>query len=158
MAKKERKLSLARQFRAMDTKQRKFLQSLDSDERKEFSPFLSMKYSANVDGIPDLQEYYLTAANQRVNRHFFSLGHHPELQWLLCTTVSPGMGTPNHYWLRAKETKSAQERRARRFLETMYPDANDQEIDLLMELNSHEQLREHARLLGWDERRIKDEL
>lgn len=156
MAKKERKLSLARQFRAMDTKHRDFLSGLNSDERREFSSFVSMKYVGNVDGIPELQEYYLTAANQRVNRHFFSLGHHPELQWLLCTTVSPGMGTHNHYWLRAATTTNRN--RERKFLEHIVPGANETEMNLLLATNTIEQLREHARLLGWDEQRIRDEL
>lgn len=151
-----RKLSLSRQFRAMDTKQRDFYDELTDEERREFSTFITMKYSANVEGISELQEWYIQASNQRVNQNYFLLSKHPKLQWLLCTTVSPNMGIQNHYWLKKNETKP--NNKGRKFLENQFPNLSEEEIELMLAVNSTEQLREQARKLGWDEKRIRDEL
>lgn len=146
--KKERKLSLARQFRALDTKHRNFPETLDHEERKEFSTFLSFKYLSNVDGISDLQEYYILAANQQVNKHFFALSKHPNLQWLLCTTVSPGMGVHNHYWLPTKAKKA--DRRWHQLIESQYPHLNEEEIELMVKINSEDDFKQLSRDLGFE--------
>lgn len=150
------KLSIASEMRAFDTKDRAFYDNLNDQERKKFSTYLIMKYGANVEGIPDLQEYYLLAHNQRVNENFFDLGRHPKLQWLLCTTVSPGMGTHRHFWLNPK--KKISNAKLAQFLQDQFPLANEDEIELMIKLNSKTDIANMARSLGWDERRIKDEL
>jgi len=153
---KPRKLSLDRLFGAMDLKRRDFLTSLDSEERKEFSAYLSMRYASCVEGSEDLQEYYLLATNKIVNQHYSALSRHPELQWLLLSTVSPGMGRQRHYWLKGPDNRGSG--RAKRFLEQLYPHLGDDEIDLMLKINDRSDLVEMARQLGWDDRRIKDEL
>ena len=89
-------LSLSQELRALDGKNRQFRQNLTDDERKKFSPYLMLRYSASVEGSADLQAYYLLATNENVNKYFFDLDS--ELQWLTCTTVSPGLGSQRHYW------------------------------------------------------------
>lgn len=153
---KTRKLSLARQFRAMDSKQRDFLESLDEEERKEYSSFLAIKYAANVEGIPELEEYQIMATNERANPHYLALSRHPKLQWLLLTSISPGMGNHNHYWLRANAKRGSN--RLRNFVEKLYPHLSEDEVDLMISINTVEDFRTLARDLGWDDRRIRDEL
>lgn len=157
MAKKrEYKLSLEKLFTALDNKNRNFLGTLEPDELKEFSGFKTARYCANVEGIADLQEWYILAANQRVNRDFFALSRHPKLQWLLCTTVSPGMGRQRHFWLKTNDTRVRNHKQ--KFIEQMFPHLSNEEIQLTASINSDEELRKTARDLGWDEKRIKDEL
>ena len=85
----------------LDRKNRAFYDELTDEERKKFSTYLMMKYSANVEGSSDLQAWYLLASNERVNINFFDFNKHTKLQWLMCTSVSPGMGKQRHYWLGA---------------------------------------------------------
>ncbi len=89
------KLSVKNETAALDRKDVSFYDSLSDEEKKKFSPYLMMRYSASVDGSSDLQAWYLMATNERVNKNFFdiSTSHHKKFQWLLCTTVSPGLGT-----------------------------------------------------------------
>jgi hypothetical protein len=150
------RLSIQNEMRAFDHKDREFYDSLTEDELKKFSTFLMMKYGANVSGSSDLQEWYLRAHNERVNTNFYDISRHPKLQWLLCTTVSPGMGSQRHYWLKAKKDQT--DNRSRKFLAEQFPHYSDQEIDLLATINSREQLQEYARSLGWDEQDIKKQL
>ena len=149
------KISINTSMRAFDRKHRRFYDEIPLEERKKFSTYLMMKYGANVEGITELQEYYLRAHNERVNLHFYDLGRHPKLQWLLCTTVSPNMGSQRHFWLAPAQRR---ENRSTKFLEKLYPGMNNHEIELLAEINSTAQLKELARKMGWDEDRIKKEL
>jgi hypothetical protein len=149
------KLDIATEMRAFDTKDRGFYDSLTEEERKKFSTFLMLKWGPNVEGSTELQEWYLRVHNDRVNMNFFDLGRHPKLQWLLCTTVSPGLGSKRHYWIK---TQKGEGRRAHKFIESQWPHLSNAEVDLMASLNTIEQLRELARDLGWDDKRIKAEL
>ena len=44
------------------------------------------------------------------------------------------------------------------FLRNLYPHLKDDDIKLMSELNTKEDLREYARGLGWEDRTIKKEL
>jgi hypothetical protein len=152
------KMTLNSELRALDNKDRNFYDSLDAEDKKKFSPYLMLRYSASVDGHPDLQAWYLRATNERVNVNFFdiSTAQHKKLQWLLCTTTSPGMGSQKHYWLGAK--KAEKDNKAVKFLTEIYPLAKPDEIELLTRLNSKDDLKNLARQYGWDDKRIKSEL
>lgn len=150
------KLDINTEMRAFDTKDRGFYDSLSDEERKKFSTYLMLKWGANVEGSPELQEWYLRAQNERVNKNFFDIGRHPKLQWLLCTTVSPNMGAKRHYWI--KPPKGTGNQKAFKFIESQYPHLSREEIDIMVELNTVEQLKALARDLGWDDKRIKAEL
>ena len=149
------KLDIATEMRAFDTKDRAFYDSLTDEERKKFSTYLMLKWGANVEGSPDLQEWYIRVINDRVNINFFDLGRHPKLQWLSCTTVSPGLGSKRHYWLK---TKKGGDRRKQKFIESQFPHLKRDEVELMAELNTLEQLQQMARDLGWDDKKIKAEL
>ena len=152
------KLSLANELRQLDSKNRKFYDELDDTEQKKFSTYLMMKYSANVEGSTDFQEWYLRASNERVNQNFFDLGRHPKLQWLLCTTVSPGMGSQRHYWLANKKNDSPTKTKAIKFFARLYPHMKMDELELLASLNTDKEIKNFAVELGMSESDIKKEL
>jgi hypothetical protein len=149
------KLNIANEMRAFDTKDRNFYDSLNEQERKKFSTYLMLKWGANVEGSPELQEWYLRVHNDRVNMNFFDIGRHPKLQWLLCTTVSPGLGAKRHYWITNKKGGSS---KAYKFIESQYPNLTHDEIELMLAINPPEQLKSFARDLGWDDKQIKNDL
>lgn len=153
------KLDIGTEMRAFDLKDRNFYDSLTADEKKKFSTYLMLKWGANVEGEYELQEWYLRAHNERVNINFFDLGKHPKLQWLLCTTTSPGMGAKRHYWIKTKKDNDhTNHRRACKFLENEFPHLSPKEIELMAQINTIDQLRALARDLGWDDKKIKSEL
>lgn len=150
-------LSTRNRMKAVDLKDRNYYDGLNDEDRPKFSAYLTMRSAANVEGSADIQEWYLRAHNERVNINFFDLSRHTKLQWLLCTTVSPGLGIQRHYWLNLKSRDNSSDRLLKFFGE-LYPEYNQQELELMVQLNSLDQIKEHARSLGWDDRRIKDEL
>ena len=151
------KLGINNEMAQLDTKNRAFYDELDEEERKKFSTYLMMKYSANVEGSSDLQAWYLLASNERVNINFFDLSKHPKLQWLSCTSVSPGMGKQRHYWLNGKK-KEGSNTKTVKFLTKIYPTLKTDEIELLAQLNSDKEIKELAKNLGMSDSEIKKEL
>lgn len=94
------KINLNTLLLALDKKDRDFYDNLPDEDKKECVGYLNLRWSSCVTGMPELSKYYLMATNQFVNKQFFSLSKHPKLQWLVCTTVSPGMGKQHHAWIK----------------------------------------------------------
>ena len=151
------KLNIANEMRAFDIKDRNFYKELTDEERKKFSTFLMIRWGSSVQGSAELQQYYLLACNENLNKHFFDLSRHPELQWLLATTVSPGMGTFRHDWIKSKKREGGTSR-AVKFLRQIYPTYSEDELELLAQINTTADLKQLAKDLGWDDKRIKSEL
>jgi hypothetical protein len=99
------------------------------------------------------------SVNENLNKNFFDISstQHKKLQWLMATTVSPDMGAQRHDWLAAKKRESAHAREEK-FLRVVYPDRKQDEIALLAEINSRDELRQLAREMGWDDKKIKEYL
>jgi hypothetical protein len=154
----EDKLSIKNEMSQFDRKNRFFYDELDEQERKKFSPFLMIRYGATVTGNADLQAYYLMSCNERLNKHFFDINtaQHKKLQWLLATTVSPGMGTQYHQWISPK--KKTTDNKSIKFLRELHPHMKEDDLKLLSELNDKDDLKSYAQGLGWSDKDIKKEL
>lgn len=152
------KLYIGNELAALDRKDRGYLDSMTEEEKKKFSPFLMIRWGATVEGDPDLQAYYLMSTNEKLNKHFFDISatQHKKLQWLLATTVSPGMGKQRHPWLAAKKKES--DNKSIKFLREQYPHLKEDELKLMSQLNDKDDFKELARKLGWDDKRIKSDL
>lgn len=153
------KLNISNEMAKFDLKDRNFFDSLNDEEKKKFAPFLMIRWGAAVEGSGDLQAYYLMSCNEKLNKHFFdiSTSQHKKLQWLLATTVSPGMGKQYHKWLAAKKKETANNK-AEKFLAELFPAMKPDEIKLLAQINDKDDLKRLAREHGWDDKRIKSDL
>jgi hypothetical protein len=152
------KLNIANEMLQFDRKNREFYDDLSEEEKKKFAPFLMVRWGADVQGSAELQAYYLISCNERLNKHFFDISgkDHKKFQWLLCTTVSPGMGKQYHKWLAAK--KKTSDNKGTKFFAELYPHLRDDEIKLLAELNSKDDIKQLAKSHGWDDKRIKSDI
>lgn len=135
------KLNIANEMRCFDRKDRGFYDSLTEEERKKFSNYLMIRWGSSVDGGRDLQEFYVIATNERLNKNFFAINRHPKLQWLTATTVSPGMGTHRHAWIPVKKKESGN-RAARKMLLKILPAAKDSDIDALLAVNDDKAIQQ----------------
>ena len=151
------KLSISNEMAQLDAKNIGFYDELTDEERKKFSTYLMLRYAASVQGSADLQEWYLRATNDRINQNFFDLGRHPKLQWLLCTTVSPGMGPQRHYW-QASKKKDSSNSKAVKFIVKLYPHIKQDEAELLASINTEKDLKVLAKQMGMTDQDIKKEL
>lgn len=151
-------LNIKNEMAQFDHKNREFYDSLTDEERRKFSPYLMIRWGSSVGGSADLQAYYLMSANENLNKHFFDINtaQHKKFQWLVATTVSPGMGNQYHQWIAPK--KKTTDNKNMNFLRDLHPHLKEDEIRLLSELNTKDDLKEYARGLGWEEKTIKKEL
>lgn len=157
------KLNINNEMRQLDVKNRYFYDDLNEEERKKFSTFLLLRWgsaiqTSNARGIStdEMASYYLQVMNQRVNKHFWSLNKHPKLQWLLLSTVSPGVGAHKHEWI-AFKGKQAKNKRAQLFL-NFFPYLKNEDAELLSDVMSDSELEAMLKDRGWSDQDIKKQL
>ena len=143
------KLSIQNEMAEFDRKNREFYNELTDEERKKFSNYLMIRWGSCVQGSRDLQEFYLIATNERLNKRFFDINRHPRLQWLAATTVSPGMGTHRHQWIAPKK-KEVGASSVRKQLAELYPHLKDDELDLLTKITTKKDIDDYLKAAGQD--------
>jgi len=141
------RLNIANEMRMFDRKVRTFYDDLTAEEKKKFSNYLMIRWGSSVDGSRELQEFYVIATNERLNKHFFDVSKHPRLQWLMATSVSPGLGTPRHPWIAPKK-KEAGISAKRKALMAMYPTYKDDEIDVMAQITTQREIDEYNKQAG----------
>ena len=138
------KLNIKNEMRELDLKNRNFYDELTDEERKKFSNYLMIRWGSAVRGSRELQEFYVISTNERLNRHFFSVNRHPRLQWLMTTTISPGLGTFDHPWIAPKKktqsNKGATE--VRQNLMDLYPSMKLSDIETWAKLITPDELQQ----------------
>ena len=151
---KSEKLNINNEMAQLDRKHRAFYDELNEQERKDFSTFLMLRWGSCISSDnPLVQQYYVMSMNE-VNKHFFDIGRHPKLQWLLMTTVSPTKKTQKHEWI-AFKGKASKDKRAN-FLAQLYPTAKMADLEVLSKSMSDEQLKSELLKLGWEDKKIKE--
>ena len=131
-----------------DLKNRSFYDDLSDEEKRKFSAFLMIRWGSCVVGSQDLEEFYVIATNERLNKYFFNIktAGHKKLHWLLATTVSPGIGTQKHQWIppRKKQSNSKHQKK----ISELFPDLKDDEVELMAQINSEKELQQYLQLHG----------
>ena len=85
-------LDIKRELSAVDNKVYDFYDKLKPEEQKEFSPYVLMRYVANVQGDPDIQAWFLEMTNELVNKNHWELSkNHKGLLWKLFAACGAGV-------------------------------------------------------------------
>lgn len=143
------KLSIQNEMAQFDLKNREFYNELTDEERKKFSNYLMIRWGSAVQGSRELQEFYVIATNERLNKRFFDINRHPRLQWLCATTVSPGLGTQRHPWI-APRKKEPGASGIRKQLAELYPHLKDDEVELMSRINTKKDIDTYLKASGQD--------
>jgi len=146
------KLTIANEMKMFDRKVRLFYDDLTPEERKKFSNYLMIRWGSAVEGSRELQEFYVIATNERLNKHFFSVSKHPKLQWLMATSVSPDLGSQRHPWIAPKK-KQAGASAKRKQLQEIYPQYKDDEIDVMMQITTQKEIDAYFKDSGQDKKK-----
>lgn len=137
---------------ALDRKDREFYTHQNHTEQKSISMWLMMRYASSTQGA--LAPHYLIMINELVNKNFQDVSKHPELQWLLMTAAGTGKSQFHPY---LKPPKSQRKRdRISDLIQRVYPSIKPDEIDLLRQINTTEELRQLARDHGHEDREIDE--
>lgn len=136
-------------MREFDRKNREFFDELSEEEQRKFSPFLMIRWGSSVEGSRELQEFYVIATNERLNKHFFAVNgtRHKKLLWLMATSVSPDVGTHRHTWIAPKKRDNNDSAKKKQ-LRALFPNSRDDEINLMCAINSQADINRYLRKMG----------
>ncbi len=146
-------LAIHNELAAIDRKDYTYYDQLTEDQKKEFSPYILMRWCSTVEGNNDISKYYAIATNEFSNLNFFSLSRHKKLQWLIICTVSPNVGKQRHYWLGANKGKGSSA--LKNMLMEQLPNTKENDIDLILKLRTKEEIKEWLKQCGKEEKKLK---
>lgn len=149
------KITLKDETAAIDLGARLLWDTFTEDQRKQISLFLLLRYASSIrTSNRDAQELAIFKTNEYYNKHFFSLSKHPKLLWyLVCMCGNDEEKIYFHEWIGFKKKNS--DNKIFKFLEEMYPDKNDAEIELMIKKSTKAELKQYAKDLGLDDKEIK---
>ena len=145
-------IPLKDEMAAVDKKDRGFYKRLNDEQKKAFSAWMMMRYCSSVQGRDAANYIYLT--NELVNFQFMEVSKHPELQWLLLSACGTGK-IQFHPYLKPPNAKK-KKNKISEFLYQLYPNCKPEDIELMIKLNSNEELKALAYDYGYDDKTIKD--
>ena len=154
MAKKPKakpKLDIKEVMSALDTNDKDFYSRLTEEQKKEFSPWLVMRWASSVGG--NYSDYYLIMVNDLVNENFNDFKHHPELQWKLLSLCGVGF---KQYHQFIRPPKGRTKSKIQKFLLEVYPTAKYSDLELIESINTVDELKELAKDHGYDDKQIKE--
>ncbi len=152
MAKKAPAIPLKDIMAALDKRDRGYYNRLTSEQKKAFSSWMMMRYASSVQGKDAAHYIYMT--NELVNRDYSEVSKHPELQWLLLSACGFGK-VQFHPYLKPPNAKKKKDK-VSNFVAEIFPHIKNDEIELLLSINSKSELKELAKAHGYNDKSIKD--
>jgi len=152
MAKKAPAIPLKDIMAALDKRDKGYYNRLTAEQKKAFSSWMMMRYASSVQGKDAAHYIYMT--NELVNRDYSEVSRHPELQWLLLSACGVGK-IQFHPYLKPPNAKKKKDK-VSEFISSIHPHMKSEEVALLQEINSKDELKDYARSHGYDDKSIKD--
>ena len=114
---------------AVDRRNKDFYSQLSDEQKKEFSPFMIMRWTSSIKGSKQLQEHYLELTNEFLNKDFSVLYKHKELCWMLASIIGIGRNQ-FHPWIGV--SKKTKKELLTDKLSSLYPSLNQDELKILL--------------------------
>ena len=149
------KIELKEKMAAVDMGARTMWDEMDDLQRKSLKQefFILNRYISNVKGQPrDTQEHFVLTVNEYFNKYWYDLQNHPKLMWqLLSMCAHESKKIFYHEWIGFKKKK---DNKRIKFLNLVYPDMKDDEVELLAKLSELSELKAMAEDLGYGKEEI----
>jgi hypothetical protein len=155
------KIELKEKIAFVDMNVRAAWDEMTEDQRKSLKNeyFILNRYISSVkDNKRDVQEHYVLTVNNYFNKNWNEIQKHPKLLWLLlCMCSWNGEKTFFHEWIGHKK-KTGTGGKKLKFLEEIYPNRKQDELELLANLSTDKEIKDLARTHGMDEATIAKKL
>ncbi len=126
----ERKLDIFQLLKSSDLRDADWFSKQPKDAQKEFASPVVLRWASSIEGSAREIAYMLWIVNERVNVNLFALHQHPELVYRLLASCGIGKSF-RHTWLPFHKRKGG-ENKAYDFIAEMNPDANQNEIEIIL--------------------------
>lgn len=148
------KLDIKRELRAVDTRDYDFYSNLTDDEKKSFSPFILMRYTASVQGEQYLQEWFLENTNEYVNKNHWTLSkNHKGLLWKLFAASGTGETAYHPYLAAGKKGKA---NKIEKLLAELYPAKKLSDIKFQASMMTDQDKKDLFDAMGFDKSQRKE--
>ena len=140
----------------LDMGNKEWYNSLDSELKKTFSSYVSMRFTSSVKSNKILQESYIESVNEFCNKYFSTIQKHEGdslLFWKLLCLCGSGQ-KQFHPWLKAPKGKG-KKTKIFDFLQSCYPNYKNDEIETLISVLDKKEIKEMAKQAGLDDKEIK---
>jgi len=148
------KLDIKRELSAVDHRNYDFYDNLTDEEKKVFSPYILMRYTSNVQGDRDIQEWFLERTNDLVNKNHWDLSkNHKALLWKLFAATGAGISCYHPYLAAGKKEKA---NKIEKLLCELHPAMKMEDIKLwagMMDKADREELFDQ---MGFDKKQRKE--
>ena len=148
------KLDIKRELKAVDQKNYDFYSNLTDEEKKVFSPYILMRYTASVQGDRDIQEWFLENTNEFVNKNHWDLSkNHKALLWKLFAATGAGVDCYHPYLAAGKKEKA---NKIEKLLCDIYPTMKMVDVKLMAKLMTKADREELFDKMGFDKKQRKE--
>ena len=139
---------------AIGKKDRSFYNNLPVESKKSSTMNFWMIHRWATCPIKN-KEHYILFVNELCNRNYSEISTHPELQWLLLSAI--GLGNEKYFrqWVGVPNSR-IKESKLDKFLLAVYPTISDDELNLLKEMNTEDDLQTLAKEMGYNDQQISD--
>lgn len=149
------KLTIKDETAAIDMGAKNLWDEFTDDQKKQISFYLLNRYASSIKTSDrEAQELAVFKTNEYYNKYFFELSKHPKLLWyLVCMCGNDDKKIYFHEWIGHK--KKSGDSKIYKFLETVYPDMKDDELELKALLMDTKEAKQLAKDLGMTDAEIK---
>lgn len=148
------KLDIKRELNAVDQKNYNFYDNLTDEERKVFSPYILMRYTASTQGDRAIQEWFVEMTNEMVNKHHWDLSkNHKALLWKLFAATGAGVNCYHPYLAAGKKEKA---NKIEKLLCDIYPATKMAEIKMMAKMMTKKDKEELFDKMGFDKKQRKE--
>ena len=147
-------LDIKRELNAVDQRNYDFYDKLPDDQKKEFSPYVLMRYVASVQGDTDIHEWFLERTNECVNKHHWVLSkNHKALLWKLFAATGAGVNCYHPYLKAGTKEKAV---KIEKLLVQIHPSMKLSEIKMLAKMMDKKDKEELFDQMGFDKKQRKE--
>jgi hypothetical protein len=147
-------LDIKRELKAVDLKNYTFYENLTDEEKKSFSPYILMRYTASVQGDREVQEHFLEMTNECVNKNHWVLSkNHKALLWKLFAATGVGISAYHPYLAAGKKEKA---NKIEKLLCEIYPARKMQDIKLMASMMNKKDKEDLFDKMGFDKKQRKE--
>ena len=147
-------LDIKRELNGVDKKIYDFYDNLPDAEKKEFSPYVLMRYVSNVQGDRDIQEWFVEMTNELVNKNHWDLSkNHKALLWKLFAACGAGVSC-YHPYLKAHSKEKAN--KIEKLIAELNPAMKMAEVKMLAKMMDKADKEELFDKMGFDKKQRKD--
>lgn len=147
------KLDIFETMKQADRKNLNYLEQQTPKMAASFTPLVAMRwFSAVADNSP-LRDYHLIITNEILNKNFWVLSKYPELQWKLMAACGSGT-VSRRQWIPMAKRKQIS--KVQQFMLEWYPNANNDELDLLTQSMTRDDFENFVKSTGATDSELED--